>query len=520
MRSNRFQFFLCGLLFWSGCLLWCGSGQAQDVAPASAVAESAVTSTPPPAAASTEESPATPSSEIKKTNLADLKSRGTNSTWANRLQSIIGILGLLGLAWLLSTNRKAVDWRMVMWGTALQLIFAFLVLVTPPGRWFFSKMNDVVVTLLGFTEQGASFVFGNLIHNNVPVGTPIDPDSPLMSPVLPHMQTGWANVGSFFAFNVLPTIIFFSSLMTVLYHLGVMQHVVNFFTRIMQRTMKTSGSETLSAAANIFLGQTEAPLCVKPYVNTMTNSELMAIMVGGFANTAGGVLAAYVGMLKGYFPDIAGHLISVSVMSAPASLVIAKLMHPETEPSMTRGDVKMNVEKIDANVIDAAARGASEGLTLSLNVAAMLIAFIALVAVLNAGISSVAGIFGHPEVNLQVVFGYVFWPLAWLMGISPSDCAITGQLLGTKTVLNEFVAYLDLSQLLQNTPDAISDRSKIIVTYALCGFANFASIAIQIGGIAGIAPTRRSDLARLGLRAMIGGSLATFMCAAIAGLLI
>jgi CNT family concentrative nucleoside transporter len=299
-----------------------------------------------------------------------------------------------------------------------------------------------------------------------------------------------------------------------------MQKVVDVFSKVMQRTMKTSGSETLAAAANIFLGQTEAPLCVKPYVATMTRSELMAVMVGGFANTAGGVLAAYVGMLVGYFPDIAGHLISVSVMSAPASLVIAKMMFPETEQSQTSGELTMKVEKIDANLIDAAARGASEGLGLALNVGAMLIAFIALIAMVNAGVGSIAGLFGHGDLNLQTLFGYLFWPISWLMGIEPADCQQAGQLLGTKTVVNEFVAYLDLSSILQTNPDLITDRTKIIVTYALCGFANFSSIAIQIGGIAGLAPERRGDLARLGLKAMVGGSIATFVCAAIAGLLI
>lgn len=454
----------------------------------------------------------------RQTDLSGLRARGSGATLWNRLQSFIGIFGLLGLAWLLSNKRSAVDPRVVIWGTLLQLFFAAIILGTTPGRVVFAWMNDAVVVLLGFTERGASFVFGNLVHNNVPVGVPLG--DPLMGPVVPGNQTGWANTGAFFAFNVLPTIIFFSSLMGVLYHLGLMQRVVNAMAGVMQKTMKTSGSETLAAAANIFLGQTEAPLCVKPYVPTMTNSELMAVMVGGFANVAGGVLAAYVGMLKGHFPDIAGHLISVSVMSAPASLVIAKIMFPETEQSLTRGQVKMNVEKIDANVIDAAARGAGEGMTLALNVAAMLMAFIALVAMLNWAIASVGGLLGYPGLSLELIFGYLFWPLAWLMGIPAADCATAGQLLGIKTVINEFVAYLRLSDMLQGPVQPMSDRSLIIVTYALCGFANFSSIAIQIGGIAGMAPTRRSDLARLGLRAMVGGSIATFMCAAIAGLLI
>jgi CNT family concentrative nucleoside transporter len=474
-----------------------GSGAMAAAAPAVDAAAPAKVDAAAPAAA-----------PFKKTSLADMKAKGAPTTIAQRLQSFVGIFGLLAIAYLLSNNRKAIQWRLVGWGIALQLSFAVIVLATAPGKWFFSKMNDMIVALLGFTEKGASFVFGNMTKFTVPVtgGT--------------AGEGAVANTGAFIAFSVLPTIIFFSALMTVLYHLGVMQKVVDVFSKVMQRTMKTSGSETLAAAANIFLGQTEAPLCVKPYVATMTRSELMAVMVGGFANTAGGVLAAYVGMLQGYFPDIAGHLISVSVMSAPASLVIAKMMFPETEPSQTSGELTMKVEKIDANLIDAAARGASEGLGLALNVGAMLIAFIALIAMVNAGVGAFAGLFGHGDINLQTLFGYLFWPISWLMGIEPADCAKAGELLGTKTVVNEFVAYLDLSSILQNDPDSITDRTKIIVTYALCGFANFSSIAIQIGGIAGLAPERRGDLARLGLKAMVGGSIATFVCAAIAGLLI
>jgi CNT family concentrative nucleoside transporter len=474
-----------------------GSGAMAAAAPAVDAAAPAKVDAAAPAAA-----------PFKKTSLADMKAKGAPTTIAQRLQSFVGIFGLLAIAYLLSNNRKAIQWRLVGWGIALQLSFAVIVLATAPGKWFFSKMNDMIVALLGFTEKGASFVFGNMTKFTVPVtgGT--------------AGEGAVANTGAFIAFSVLPTIIFFSALMTVLYHLGVMQKVVDVFSKVMQRTMKTSGSETLAAAANIFLGQTEAPLCVKPYVATMTRSELMAVMVGGFANTAGGVLAAYVGMLVGYFPDIAGHLISVSVMSAPASLVIAKMMFPETEQSQTSGELTMKIEKIDANLIDAAARGASEGLGLALNVGAMLIAFIALIAMVNAGVGSIAGLFGHGDLNLQTLFGYLFWPISWLMGIEPADCQQAGQLLGTKTVVNEFVAYLDLSSILQTNPDLITDRTKIIVTYALCGFANFSSIAIQIGGIAGLAPERRGDLARLGLKAMVGGSIATFVCAAIAGLLI
>ncbi|MCU0612408.1 MAG: NupC/NupG family nucleoside CNT transporter [Candidatus Eisenbacteria bacterium] len=424
---------------------------------------------------------------------------------------------MIAIGWLFSRHKRHVYWRTIIWGTALQLTFALIVLKTGPGRAFFSAMNTAVVTFLGFTEEGARFVFGNLVRNNVPVGLPLG--GGIDSPILPSSQTSWANTGAYFAFNVLPTIIFFSSFMTILYHLGVMQWVVKLMAIIMQKSMKTSGAESLSAAANIFVGQTEAPLVVRPYVSTMTESELMAVMTGGFATVAGGVMAAYVGMLSGSFPEIAGHLIAASVMSAPASLLIAKVMLPERGTPETAGRVRMTVEKPDVNVIDAAARGAGDGLNLALNVAAMLLAFVALLAALNYGLGELGGLVGLDGLSLQRILAVVFWPVAWLMGTPLSDCGTVAMLLGEKVVLTEFVAYLHLGDILASgTP--MTYRGVVIATYALCGFANFGSIAIQIGGIGGIAPGRRHDLARLGLRAMIGGTLAANMTATIAGMLV
>jgi CNT family concentrative nucleoside transporter len=444
-----------------------------------------------------------------------------------RLVSVLGMIVLLFIAWLLSVNRALIPWRLVFWGIGLQIVFALLILKTPAGEAFFTWINTVIVSLLGFTEAGARFLFGNLVVNNVPVGV----GEPGSGPVTPIVGTV-ANTGAFFAFNVLPTIVFFSSLMTMLYYFGVMQVVVKSMAWVMMRTMGTSGAETLSAAGNIFLGQTEAPLLIKPYVAGMTMSELMAVMTGGFATVAGGVMAAFVGMLIFYFPDIAGHLMAASVMSAPAALVFAKIMYPEAEEPATRGSLKVAVEKVDANVIDAAARGAGEGLHLAMNVGAMLLAFIALIALLNAligwigGITHLTDLFQNigwlapaQRLNLDAILGWIFAPLAWLMGVPWADAPEIGSLLGIKTAVNEFVAYLQLSAMLAGDT-GLSPRSVVIATYALCGFANFSSIAIQIGGIGGIAPSRRSDLARIGLRAMVAGSLAAFMTATIAGILV
>ena len=431
-----------------------------------------------------------------------------------RLRSLLGLLALTGLAWALSTNRSLIPWRVVIYGTTLQVVFALIILKSAVGAQFFDTVNTVVIALLGYTVDGARFVFGNLVDNNVPIGTGEPGNGSFVA------ATGQvANTGSFFAFTVLPTIIFVSSVMTVLYHLGVMQKVVRSVAWVMQKSMRTSGAETLSCAANIFVGQTEAPLLIKPFVERMTVSELMAVMTGGFATVAGGVMAAYVGMLVVYFPDIAGHLMAASVMSAPAALVCAKLMVPETEKAETANTLEVAVARPDVNVIDAAARGASEGLGLALNVGAMLLAFVALIFMFNGALGWMGGLVGIEDLTLERILGWALAPLAWLMGVSWADAPMAGGLLGIKTVLNEFYGYLRLAGMLQGE-GTMEPRTAIILTYAMCGFANFSSIAIQLGGIGGMAPSRRHDLSRLGLRAMIAGTIASFMTATIAGMIL
>ncbi len=444
--------------------------------------------------------------------------RSLHTPMSERAVSLLGLVVMIGLAWAMSVNRRRFPWVVVLWGTALQLAFAILILRTGPGEQFFAVVNDVVVKLLSYTQEGAKFIFGNLVYNNIPVGVPAG-EPAAMAPLRDGEPTQWAAAGSYFAFTVLPTIIFFSSLMTVLYYLRVMQAVVKLFAWIMQRTMGTSGAETLSASGNIFLGQTEAPLMIRPFVEKMTMSELHCVMTGGFATVAGGVMAAYVGMLLPYFPEIAGHLLAASVMSAPAAILISKVMYPETEEPATRGTLKADVPSPDVNVIDAATRGAGEGLTLALNVGAMLLAFIALIAMVNAGFGWIGGLLGYDGLSLELVAGWVMAPIAWIMGVPWHDSVAIGSLLGVKTIVNEFVAYLQLATSLQRGVD-LEPRSVVIATYALCGFANFSSIAIQIGGIGGMAPSRRSDLSRIGLRAMIAGTLAAFMTATVAGALL
>ncbi len=443
------------------------------------------------------------------------RGQSLNTSMADRARALLGVVVLLGLAWLLSVDRNNVPWRVLLWGLALQVVFALFILKTPVGLAIFDSVNRVVVALLGFTEEGARFIFGDLIYNNVPVGTGTVGNDPNVQ-IIPGQV---ARTGAFFAFNVLPTIIFFSSLMTVLYYMGVMQWVVKGVAWVMQRTMGTSGAETLSAAGNIFVGQTEAPLLIKPFIEKMTMSELMTVMTGGFATVAGGVLAAYVGLLVAYFPDIAGHLMAASVMSAPAALAVGKIMYPETETPETLGTLEVTLESPDVNAIDAAARGAHEGLHLALNVGAMLLAFIALVALANAMVGWGGGLVGVENLTIEKILGWILAPLAWLMGVTWVDAPTVGSLMGIKTVLNEFFAYFQLSNLLsQGAP--LEPRSVIIATYALSGFANFSSIAIQIGGIGGIAPSRRHDLSRVGLRAMIAGSFAAFMTGTIAGIVV
>jgi CNT family concentrative nucleoside transporter len=550
--------------------------------------------------------------------------------------SAVGMLVLILIAWTMSEDRRRFPWRVVAWGLALQLLFGFLVLRWQPGAQFFLKLNDVFNALLSFSKEGAVFVF-NSVGSAEPSSQAAPPSlkeyltrlgAESRDPVVQAAVRSGAVPGFFFAFQVLTTIIFFSALLSVLYYLGVMQKIVLLFARIMAHTMGVSGAESLSNSANIFVGQTEAPLVVRPYIERMTRSELMAIMVGGFANTAGGVLGAYVLMLVGHFPNIASHLIAASVLSAPAAFIFAKVLVPEKEVPLTRGDVRMEVPIEDANVIDAASTGTTIGWQLAINVGAMLVSFVALVAMGNlivswfgqffhgpagllvfdlmaaaalasllwaeyreapddrklwlslvalvfgslvvrfaggggaarslmlvglaawiplflqtgrqrrfgtVGWASVAGIavvanlvyafFGPlgeaTGLSLQLILGWLHWPIALVMGVPIQDCLVVGRILGEKLILTEFVAYLDLANLIgaasRGEAAPLDPRSIVIVSYALCGFANVASIGIQIGGIAPLAPSRRHDIARLGLKAMVGGALATFMIACVAG---
>lgn len=402
-----------------------------------------------------------------------------------RLVSLLGLFVMIGIAYAFSEKRKSIQWRTVISGILLQVIFGLLILKTSAGKDVFAGASKMFDGILSYTHEGAKFLFGNLASAD--------------------------NFGFIFATMVLPTIIFMSSLMSVLYHIGIMQKIVEVFAKVMMKVMKTSGSESLAAAANIFVGQTEAPLVIKPYVQTMTKSEIMCLMTGGMATVAGGVLAAYVG-----FGIDAGHLLAASVMSAPAAIVCAKLLVPELEESATAGIVKVDLPKRSENVIDAAADGASDGLRLAANVAAMLLAFIALIAMLNGMLGWAGGLFGFPNLSFELIMGYLNAPVAWLLGVPWEDCLTVGAMLGKKLVLNEFVAYLDLTRSI----GTISERSVTLTTYALCGFANFSSIAIQLGGIGTLAPNKRETLARLGLKSLLGGTLACYMTACIAGLFI
>jgi len=424
-----------------------------------------------------------------------------------------GLITLIAIALVFSKDKKHVPWPQVGIGIGLQLLFAIFIILVPWGATFFDYIARFFVTIINFTFDGAKFVFGALA------------DQAQFSKAFPNNMPG---IGFVFAFQVLPTIIFFSSLMSVLYHWGIMQKIVEGMAWVMAKALKASGAESISVAANVFIGQTEAPLVVRPYVSDMTKSELLTLMIGGMATIAGGVLAAYVGLLGG--TDVAKqvfyakHLLSASIMAAPATFVISKILIPEREESLTMGKVKVEIEKTASNVIEAAATGAADGLKLALNVAAMLLAFIALIHmtdwILTGIFTDLMGITtstGHP-ITLEILLGWVLSPIAWVIGVPWHDAIQVGSLIGQKVVLNEFIAYLQLSHLIPT--GVLSEKAIIISTYALCGFANFSSIAIQIGGIGGIAPNRKSDLARYGLLAVLGGSLATFMTATIAGVLI
>ena len=406
------------------------------------------------------------------------------------MSSFLGILGLftlLAIAYLLSENKNAINYKTVVYGLIFQLLFALFILKTPFGTPIFSFLDTSINILISFSSSGSDFLFRSYIDG---VG----------------FHPGLVN----FAFSTLPTIIFFSSLVAVLYHYGILQSVIKFIAKRMQQSLGTSGSETLSVAGNIFLGQTESPLMVRPFVGKMTNSELMAVMTGGFATVSGGVLAIYVSWLTD-IPGIAGHLLAASVMSAPAALVVAKIIYPETQESKTMGDVNIKIEQTNINAMEALSNGATDGLKLAANIAAMLIAFISFVAMVNYFLS-------FAGTSMEEIFGIVFRPLAWTMGVPWNEAQLVGMLMGKKIVLTELVAYGDLQTLIHE--GAISQRSAIISTYALCGFSNFASIGIQLGGIGAMAPDRKKDLAKLVTKAMFGGAIASWLTATIAGILL
>jgi concentrative nucleoside transporter, CNT family len=426
------------------------------------------------------------------------------------LFGLFGLAALLAIAWLASENKPAIDWKEIPKGILLQVVLATFVLKFPLGRAALDAVASGFVRLAGFVSVGSQFVFGSLV----------DP----------------AKFGFVFALQVLPTVIFFSSLTSILYHFGIMQRVVLGMAWAISKVMNVSGAEATVVCASLFLGSTEAPLTVRPYIADMTESELLTMMVAGMAHISGALMAAYVGLLGGSDPDqrqfFAKHLLASSVMAAPATLVLAKILVPETRRPATRGTVTIKVARTSSNAIDAAASGAADGLSLALNIGAMLLAFIALIALVNAPLHWLgaahwgtpggsinrwlSGVAGHPvELSLQTMFAWVLAPIAWLIGVHWNDAPLVGSLIGEKVVINEFVAYVDLSRHLGQ----LTEHSQLIATYALAGFANFASIAIQIGGIGGLAPGRRQDLARLGLYAVLGGSLATFMTATIAGVL-
>ncbi|RNC85376.1 MAG: NupC/NupG family nucleoside CNT transporter [Balneola sp.] len=440
----------------------------------------------------------------------------------NILRGILGMVVIIGATYLLSNNKKHINWKLVITGLGIQFVLAIFILKSEvlanfwaPLGWptlLFELVASFFVIVLQYTTAGAEFLFSFLAHG-------------------PEYED---SMGVIFAFQVLPTIIFFASLTAILYHYGILQFVVKVFSRGMQKLLGTSGAETLSVISNIFVGQTEAPLVIKPFIDRMTKSELLAVMTGGMATIAGGVMAAYVAMLGSSFAAANGleievaqqlfaeRLLGASLMAAPAALVIAKILYPETEESVTAGSVQMVVEKTDANGIDAAASGAGVGLKLAANVGAMLLAFIALLAMFNGLFGAISDFTGLTELigsplSIEMLLGWILAPLAWLIGVPWEDATTMGSLLGTKIVLNEFVAYLKLAEGVAAT--ALSAKTIAMATFALCGFANFSSIAIQIGGIGGLAPSRKSDLAKFGLKAVFAGTLANLMTATIAGML-
>ena len=400
----------------------------------------------------------------------------------------IGILSLLMIAYALSNNRKAIKFETIFWGLGLQAFFGIIILKVPFIKSQFFFVDKVFKTLISFSDKGSDFLFSSFVPG-----------------------IGYHEAMINFAFRALPVVIFFSSLISIAYHFGIIQIVVKWVAKLMEKSMKTSGAETLSISANIFVGQTEAPILIRPYIKNMTTSELMAIMTGGFATVAGSVLALYVLWLE-KIPGIAGHMLAASIMSAPASLVIAKLIYPETEKTNSLDELNLHIEKNTTNAMDALGDGATQGLKLAANIGAMLIAFISILSMINFTLEHLLNI------NLQEILGIIFSPLAWTMGIPWKEANIVGRLMGEKIVLTELIAYGSLGDLINN--NLISERSAIISSYALCGFANFGSIGIQLGGIGAMAPEKRNILSKIVLKAMVGGALASWLTATIAGILI
>jgi len=435
------------------------------------------------------------------------------------VQAIFGIFVLLGICYLLSNNKSKIDWRLVITGMLMQIVFGILILKVPFVETGFQAVANGFVKLLSYTDAGAEFVLGKW---------------PNVAQVTDGLSGELFTVGYVFAFKVLPTVLFFAALSSLLYYLGILQVIVYAFAWVMSKTMRLTGAESLAAAANVFIGQTEAPLVVKPYLEGMSKSEIMSLMTGGMATIAGGVFGAYVSILGGSSPEeqalFAKHLLSASIMSAPAALVCAKLLFPETREELNT-ELKIPKEKLGSNVLEAITNGTTDGLRLAVNVGAMLLVFTAFVAMFSGILGGIGNVTGLNDVidnttngrytcfDLQFIFGCLFAPVAWLIGVVPADIMKVGQVLGEKTILNEFFAYITLGGM--KTSSVFTDsKSAIIATYALCGFANLASIGIQIGGISAIAPGQKSNLAKLGVKALIGGTVACLLTAAIAGILI
>ena len=428
------------------------------------------------------------------------------------LRGLLGLIILIGIAFIFSKHKKSVNWKLVGSGLVIQLVLGLLVFKVPLFASVFGVFAGFFTQLLSFTDAGAEFIFGNLVSN------------------LPEIKQ---TMGYIFAFKVLPTVVFFSALTSLLYYLGILQKIVFAFACILSKTMRLSGAESLAAAANIFVGQTEAPLVVKPYISKMSKSEIMCLMTGGMATIAGGVFAAFIGFLGGDDPaaqqEFAKHLLTASILSAPAAIICAKILYPETE----KVDEKLDIDKetIGNGPLEAISNGTTDGIKLAVNVGGMILVFLAFIAMINFFLFDIIGNYTglnetvaaatiYDGLNLQMILGYIFAPLAWVIGIDSQDMILSGQLLGEKTVINEFIAYLSLKEMITADGGAmLTNRSVVILTYALCGFSNFASIGIQIGGISSLAPNQRGTLAKLGMRALIGGTLACLMTATIAGML-